>query len=202
MNSDFSELYSRYNDVLKPLVSEIEGRLEQFEEPLLKNLFYFFDSLVLAASVSEKDKAQYLFQGSDYLDTCISVSYQYLIYSLEIKVLSFEKQTRNVKVELFEDGHFIGKFADLKQKAEGAVRNGVHTANHVEGLPFYQEAYMYYLELEKMVDKQNPNLISCRKTTSDVEVFQWVSGVAASVLAGCYHAELKDVVANLWNYIM
>lgn len=52
MNSDFSELYSRYNDVLKPLVSEIEGRLEQFEEPLLKNLFYFFDSLVLAASTN------------------------------------------------------------------------------------------------------------------------------------------------------
>lgn len=38
MTQDLKPIYLKYNKKLKPLISEIEGRLELFEEPLLTNL--------------------------------------------------------------------------------------------------------------------------------------------------------------------
>lgn len=204
MSPDFRKSYTRYNNVLKPLVSEIEGRLEQFEEPLLTNLFYFFDCLALSAFSDEQGKSQYLSQGERYLDTCISVSYQYLIYALEVKMQAFGKQTRNVDLNMFEDGRFIGRFTELKRKAEGAVRMGERAEDHVAGLPSYKEAYEYYLKLEKLVDNQKPNLVLAqyRKSNLGVKIFQWVSGVLISVAAGYYHTELNEALINWWNNIL
>lgn len=69
MASTISDIYRRYDNTLRPLVSEIEGRNESFEEPLLNDVASMFDALALSESDmlgEERDKQ--LERASSYLD--------------------------------------------------------------------------------------------------------------------------------------
>lgn len=204
MLAEFSELYIRYNKVLKPLISEIEGRLEQFEEPLLKNITIFFDSLALYHAESDVGKKEALLSSADaYLDICISQSYQYLIYALELKVRAFTARTRNMSLNLLDDGKFIGQFSQIQKQAEEAVRSGRHKKDDINGLPFYRQAYESYLQLESLIDSQAPLLIQpeYHRPSLKLSVVQWTTSILISILAGLFHNELESVAIKFWNSI-
>ena len=61
MHNRIAELYDRYNSTLRPLVSEIEGRNEYFEEPLLINVASMFDFIALSEVYDDDclEKASY-----------------------------------------------------------------------------------------------------------------------------------------------
>ena len=105
MHKRIIELYNKYNDTLRPLVSEIEGRNEYFEAPLLINMASMFDFIAL----SSIDEDYYLEKASYHLDLCISQSYQYLIKNLDEKVNAFEKRCNVSDRNILDGGSFIGK---------------------------------------------------------------------------------------------
>lgn len=156
MASTISDIYRRYDNTLRPLVSEIEGRNESFEEPLLNDVASMFDALALSESDmlgEERDKQ--LERASSYLDLSISHGYQYLIKNLDGKMKAFERMCKSSDRELLDGGKFVGKYSKLKKKAKVKVREG-RQKDDITALPDYQAAYETYVKIEQMVDGKLP----------------------------------------------
>lgn len=181
MTQDLKPIYLKYNKKLKPLISEIEGRLELFEEPLLTNLMAQFDYVALY--MDKKD--QNLLKQADYfLDLSISNSFQYLIYALSYKIKVFKKRYGGKKtVEDLSNGEVAGCFKDLERKAQDAVRKGIRL-NDNEALPYYKDAYNTYLELEKIVEQLPLSSLRKKQWGLGLSLLSWILSIIISVIVG------------------
>ncbi|MBQ8239700.1 MAG: hypothetical protein IJZ38_02510 [Bacteroides sp.] len=153
MMDSLNPIYVKYNEELKPLVSEIEGRLETFEEPLLERIMEQFDYVALF--VDEKDeelKSMYLLQAMTSLKLAVSASYQYLVYALLKKISLFKKRYGGKEaIERLSDGEYAGLFEKLEKNIQKNVRKGCRVDDN-EALPYYKEAYEACVEQEQIVE--------------------------------------------------
>lgn len=185
MLESLRSIYTKYNEKLKPLVSEIEGRLEKFEEPILENLMAQFDYVVL--SLTEKDlekKELYLRQANTYLDIAISNSYQYLIYALLQKIKVFKKRYGGKEtIEKLSDGDHAGNFLSLEKIMKDEVRKG-RQLNEIEAIEHYRNAYNACIEQEKIIEKLPLTKLTSSKHSIGWTILGMILSIAFSIIAG------------------
>ena len=181
MHRQVAELYNRYNDTLRPLVSEIEGRNESFEEPLLINVASMFDFIAIS-KVYDKDCLE---KASFHLNLCISQSYQYLIKNLDEKMNAFEKRCNVSDRNILDEGKFIGEYISLKKDAQECVRRG-RKKEDIDALDDYATAYNLYSKIEKLIDRELPVQImhNTRKNSRTSTIFGWGLSILISVIIG------------------
>ncbi len=184
MYKRIAELYNRYNETLRPLVSEIEGRNEYFEEPLLINIASMFDFIALN-NIEENDSLSYLEQATYHLELCISQSYQYLIKNLDEKMSAFEKRCNASDLNIVDSGKFIGEYISLKNDAKENVRSGC-SRDDIDALSYYESAYKAYSKIEKLIDRELPIQImhNTRKKSRIWTFIGWGSSIFISVVVG------------------
>lgn len=184
MLPDYQELFRKYNHQLKPLISEIEGRLEHFSEPLLLNLAAVFDYLSIAAA-GQNEQAN-MAEADKYIDHCLSLSYMYLIYAIMKSTDEFEKNIGKRGLKKLDSGRFVGKYRNLKTQRTDLLKQA-RDMDEVEALPFFEKAYKIASEMEQMVNKEKPNMsfIQSEATSWWVVAIKWLLSIGISVLAGC-----------------
>lgn len=206
MVSTISDIYRRYNDTLRPLVSEIEGRNESFEEPLLNDVASMFDALALSESdMLVEERGRQLEMASSYLDLSISRGYQYLIKNLDGKMKAFERKCKSSDRELLDGGKFVGKYSKLKKKAKDKVREG-RQKDDIKALPDYQTAYDAYMKIEQMVDCKLPFQImqNARRSSRMWTIMGWFVSILISVAAGKVVNEYSEEIIrfiSVWNNV-
>lgn len=186
MDVKIVELYKKYNNTLRPLVSEIEGRNECFEEPLLPNTASMFDSIALSESSNDEDtRSYYIEQALCYLDLSISQSYQYLIKNLHEKIVAFEKRCDASGRGILDNGKFIGKYVTLKCQAENCTREG-RAKGDIKALSDFASAYYAYSKIEKLIDRELPVQImqNTRKNSRKWTIAGWILSIFISVAIG------------------
>lgn len=204
MASTISDIYRRYDNTLRPLVSEIEGRNESFEEPLLNDVASMFDALALSESDmlgEERDKQ--LERASSYLDLSISHGYQYLIKNLDGKMKAFDRMCKSSDRELLDGGKFVGEYSKLKKEAKVKVREG-RQKDDITALPDYQAAYDTYVKIEQMVDGKLPFQIMqhARRSSSMWTIMGWLVSILISVAVGKTVSEYSEEIIcfiSAWN---
>ena len=181
MHKQVAELYNRYNDTLRPLVSEIEGRNEYFEEPLLINVASMFDFIALS-EVYDDDSLE---KASYHLNLCISQSYQYLIKNLDEKMNAFERRCNVSDRNILDEGKFIGKYTSLKKEAQECVRRG-RKKKDIDALDDYATAYHLYSKIEKLIDRELPVQImhNTRNNSRTSTIIGWGLSILISVTIG------------------
>ena len=186
MTVHINTIYDKYNKELKPLISEIEGRLERFEEPLLINLMAQFDYVSLA--ILEDDSKQqniYLQQALSHLDIAITNSYQYLIYALVHKNRLFKKRCGGKKgIAKLADGKYVGEFISLEKKGKNHVRRGMKL-DDCNSYPYFKEAYDCYIKQEIILEKLAAVSITNQKLNKFWTVVGWIVSILISVIVGC-----------------
>lgn len=205
MHELIPDLYNRYNKTLRPLVSEIEGRNEYFEEPLLLDISQMFDAMALAecGRLSDDERKTMLALASSSMDLSVSHSYQYLIRNLDEKVKSFEKRCNAADQNLLDGGKFIGKYITLKKSAREAVRIA-RKKDDAMALSDYKCAYDTYSKMEKMIDRELPVQImyNTRRNSIMWSVIGWIVSIAVSYVCGkfveMYSADIINWI-TIWN---
>lgn len=186
MHPQISVLYSKYNNTLRPLVSEIEGRNEHFEEPLLLNVASMFDSIALSEADTDANSCEsQVSQAMSFLDISISQSYQYLIKNLDEKMIAFEKKCNVSDRRILDSGQFIGKYNSLRSQAKECVRRG-RNKDDLHSLEDYESAYKYYSKIEKLIDRELPVQVmqNTRRNSHCWTVIGWFSSIFISVVVG------------------
>ena len=186
MHPQIAVLYNKYNETLRPLVSEIEGRNERFEEPLLLNIASMFDSIALSEADTDENKCEsQVSQAMSYLDISISQSYQYLIKNLDEKMIAFEKRCNASDRGILDRGQFIGKYNSLRSQAKQCVRKG-RNKDDLHALADYESAYKHYSKIEKLIDRELPVQVmqNTRRNSHCWTFIGWISGIFISVVVG------------------
>lgn len=184
MLPDYQPIFLKYNNDLKPLVSEIEGRLERFSQPLLLNIASVYDYMSISAADGQ-DKYSCLAEADRYVDLCISQSYMCLIYAIKKNVDAFEKCLGKKGLRKLNSGHFIGRYTELKKNYSKLIKKAEHMDER-KALPLFKEAYEVLTEMEKMVNHEKPNMSLIQKESSSwISVaVKWALSIIISVSAG------------------
>lgn len=184
MLPDYQPIFQKYNNDLKPLISEIEGRLERFSQPLLLNLASVYDYMSISAA-DDQDKDFCLAEADGYVDLCISQSYMCLIYAIKKDLDAFEKSLGKKGLRKLNSGHFIGKYTKLKKNYSKLKKKAKHMDER-KALPLFKEAYDVVTEMERMMNREKANMSLIQKESSSwISVaVKWALSIMISVLVG------------------
>lgn len=160
MKAEYCTLYDKYNIVLKPLISEQEGRLETFAAPLLESLSRMLDAVSLADACDDDGHiTKYVKVADEALDLSISYSYQYLIYALQKNIETFEERApQNVRNRI-NGGKFAGPYESQKNRIVQLLKTCDQQNDDIKSLPLYKEAYHQLIELERLVNDHHTELV-------------------------------------------
>ena len=178
MKETYKSIYSKYNNILKPLIAEQEARQEVFALPFLDSLAEMFDNVAMAdGAESEEEMNRYLYQSSLMVDTCISQCYQYLIASYLDDIKKFEKQAPpKIRCRL-NHGGFCGKYEPLRTEVSTLISKSA-SIDDVEALPIYEKAYDNLHKMSKLVLQQTGSLI-----IANYEKESWLKTIIGKVIA-------------------
>lgn len=184
MLPDYHQVFLKYNQQLKPLVSEIEGRLERFSIPLLLNLAGVYDYISIAAAEGQ-DNTACMEEANGLLDLCLAQSYMSLIFAIRKDTDLFEKKLGKKGLRKLDNGHFIGRYVELKNKRTDLLKKAKHLDEKL-ALPLFKEAYEVTTEMENMVnhEKANMSLIQSEASSWIATAVKWVLSIVISVLTG------------------
>lgn len=206
MHPTAASIYNRYNETLRQLVSEIEGRNESFEEPLLNDVSSMFDAIALSTNPSDANKQCMMMEAAaSYLDLGISHAYQYLIKSLDEKKNAFEQKCNLSNLDMLDGGKFVGEYSVYKRKAKTSVRAG-RQKDDITALPDYEAAYRAYTRIEEMIDRELPfQIIQHAKRNSIIcTCAGWIISLVISVAIGKLVTIYSEEIINLlptWNSV-
>lgn len=142
---ELTPLYDKYNQVLKPLISQYESRNESFVTPLLNDLSDFFDAI---ASYSEGEfngdlevKKSCFQDAESSLLSAVKSCRLYLIATLTLVVKKFKNRFSTIILMTLDKGKFIGKFNALYQTAKKSKNSDI------------EKTYNSLIELEKLINE-------------------------------------------------
>lgn len=191
------ELYKQYNTIIKPLIAEIEARMEQFPLPLFNEIRALHDhiSRCYADNITNEQIDKELEKGERHVIRIILDCYKYLNLSLHDSMLLFEKQTKNIDLTVLQNGTFYPQYKLLRTKAIQTVRkakNLEYTDRNL-ALDAYQESYNTYTDLENLIDEIVPDLhwakirFTIRK---GLQILLWILSAVASGIISILLADL------------
>jgi len=157
--SRITDLYIHYNAIIRPLISEIEARFEDFPAPLFNEVRAFNDHIAryyTNQSASEIDKAQ------AHIIRITLDCFKYLNVNHDIKVKTFLKQTKNIDLTVLDNGTFYPKFRKLYSDSQTKVREAKKMeskgGNVDETLHAYEDAHNTYCQLEDIIDNLSSDI--------------------------------------------
>lgn len=191
-----SPLYVEYNQVIKPLIAELEAREEISPQPLFNEIRALHDHIARCyrRNISEEEIHDEIVKAKRHVRRLTLDCFKYLNVSLHESITRFEKQTRNVDLTVINNGLFYPRFRDLNKQIVETVRCAKRTeaVDTEEALLKYQEGYNLYCELENLIDDNMQDVKWAKKKfvfRRGLTILMWfisvlISGIL-SILVSC-----------------
>jgi len=195
---DIIGLYRDYNTVIKPLIAEIEARMEQFPLPLFNEIRALHDHIARCYSdgITVERKSEEVQKARRHIVRIILDCYKYLNLTLHESLLLFERQTKNIDLTVLKNGEFYPKYRSLRIEAIQAVRRAkaLESMNLDSALDAYQESYNLYTRIETLIDEILPDVHWARvrfTVRKGLQILLWLlsavaSGVVSILLANLF----------------
>lgn len=187
-NKRIIALYQDYNTVIKPLIAEVEARIEQFPLPLFNEIRALHDhiSRCYSDNVSSEQIDSEIHKAERHVVRIMLDCYKCLNLSLHDEVLLFEKQTKHIDLTVLQDGTFYPRYKTLRMKAIQTVRKAksLESQDTNAALDAYQQSYNVYSELETMIDSVTPDLHWARIRFSVRRLLQVVLWILSAIASG------------------
>lgn len=149
-------LYVEYNEVIKPLIAELEAREEASPQPIFNEIRAFNDHVARCYrdEIENEQIAEEIEKAQRHIKRITLDCFKYLNVSLHEKIQKFEKQTKNIDLTVINNGLFYPEYRRLMkltiQKVRLAKKEEAVDTNRA--LEVYQEGYNLYCTLEELID--------------------------------------------------
>lgn len=190
-------LYKDYNAVIKPLIAEVEARIEQFPLPLFNEIRALHDhiSRCYTDGITDKQISEETEKAHRHVVRIMLDCYKYLNLTLHDSLLLFERQTKHVDLTVLKDGTFYPAYKSLRIRAIQAVRKakGLESVDTYSALDAYQESYNLYTELEQLLDEVTTDVHWARvrfTVRKGMQVLLWILSAVASGIVSILLADL------------
>lgn len=181
-------LYNTYNQVIKPLIAEIEARSQNFPLPIFNEIRAFNDHIAQCYldDVAEEQIDKEIHKAERHIVRIVLDCYKYLIVFLDERIVRFEKQTRHIDLTLIDNGEFYPKYRRLRKECVQKVRNAKRKESQDNGssIELFEEAYNLYTDLEDLIEEKAQDVNWARKKFKIrklLKIFLWLT---AAILSG------------------
>lgn len=195
-NGKIQELYREYNTIIKPLIAEIEARIEHFPLPLFNEIRALHDHIARCYSenVTSRQIEEETQKAHRHVVRIMLDCYKYLNLTLHDTLTLFERQTKNIDLTVLKDGTFYPKYKSLRNQAIQTVRKAKTTEalDTYSALNIYQEAYNLYTSLETMIDDVSADVHWARvrfTVRKGLNILLWLASAIASGVISIILAE-------------
>lgn len=190
-NGKIQDLYRAYNTAIKPLIAEIEARIEHFPLPLFNEIRALHDHIARCYSdnVTSQQIEEEVQKAHRHVVRIMLDCYKYLNLTLHDTMVLFERQTKNIDLTVLKDGTFYPQYKILRNQAIQTVRKAKTTEalDTDSALNIYQEAYNIYTALETMIDDVSADVHWARvrfTVRKGLKILLWfVSAIASGVIS-------------------
>ncbi|MFZ4796194.1 MAG: hypothetical protein ACOYMA_01785 [Bacteroidia bacterium] len=201
-------LYTNYNEVIRPLISEIEARQEVFPAPLFNEIRAFNDHIARChlKCISVDKIVEEIKKAEGHINRITLDCFKYLDVFLFEKVKRFERSTRYIDISVLDNGKFYPSFCRLQKEAVQHVREAKKAeATDIESsLNYYQLAYNSYCELEEKIDDKSVEIRWAKVRFTSKKLLQIILWTLAAILSGLVSLfltcdQVKLLLTGLFN---
>ncbi len=183
-----ASLYTNYNEVIRPLISEIEARQEVFPAPLFNEIRAFNDHIARChlPDKSGDQVSEEIKKAEGHIIRITLDCFKYLDVFLHDKVKRFERNTRNIDISVFDNGSFYPRFCNLQKQAVKHVREAKksESIDSITSLNMYQLAYNTYCEIEVLIDDKTAEIRWAKVRFTTKKVINSLLWTLAAILSG------------------
>ena len=109
IDNEIADIYTKYREVLKPLIAEIEALDQRFPVAILNEIRASFDHISRCHSPNS-DKCQNLDRAKGHIIRAILDSYKTLIVLFHDRIVAFRTQNEHKDWSTVDGGRFNSKF--------------------------------------------------------------------------------------------
>lgn len=201
-------LYTTYNEVVKPLLGEIEVRSNKIDQSLLNEIRAFNDHIArcyydqpvdLINNSKERQREikrqrKEIDKAEGHIRRLILDSFKQMNTFLSDKVKRFEKKMHHINPRKMGVGEEWATYRDLKLAAMKAVRAAkIEESKDTENaMKKFEESYQIYRKLEKLLDCQVEYVCKERKKAIGIFIGEcciWLFLVSLSALLSAWLTE-------------
>lgn len=197
-------LYKSYNEVIKPLIAEIEARRESFPQAIYNEIRAFNDHIARCYYNEFADREfvkQELFKAKGHINRIILDCYKFLnVFLYENVVKKFDKDTKVIDLSQVGDGHFYIEYKSGRQFIIEKLKEAklMETKDKEKSLELYQLVHNKYSDLENLITRNDTNIIRARSRYYSTKTFGWLKWIIGVVIGAALSMFLScDFVKNL-----
>ena len=193
--SRISELCRQYNEIVCPLIMQIEIYDKRFPVEILNEIRAVFGHLSKSfISDSEENKAKNIEDATSHMNRAILDCFKYLCISLDDSYKNFEKKYKHVDLSLVSDGDFLSELPKKRKYAAKKLYEAKMTELGIEhdsetrqdSLEKYDEAYHAFCEVEGFINASSikiENISKKARVKDRLAVASFIIGIIGIVLA-------------------
>lgn len=194
MNPDFlkrlAPLYNRYNEVIKPLIAEIEVRFESFPTSIFNEIRAFNDHISRCYLKPDDDSwvNVQINKAEGHIERMVLDCYKFLNVSLYNSVIKkFDKEYKGVDLSNINNGDFLIQHKKIAR--EIVVRLKEAKSKEVledksESIAIYEEVHNKYTELEDLIEQNCRNLFWAKSKFYVNKVWKVILWLASTIVSG------------------
>lgn len=185
-----SPLYETYNNIIKPLLAEIEVRYERFPVVIFNEIRAYNDHIA-RCYMKPKDEEwihSQVKKAKSHIERMVLDCYKFLNVSLyDIVIKDFDKRYKGVDLSYINDGDFIIKHRKLTKEIIVKLKEAKlkeHKEDKNESILLYQEVYNKYTELENLINENCINLNWAKAKNKTNKFFNIIIWFISAILSG------------------
>ena len=204
-------LYNRYNDVIKPLIAEIEVRFESFPISIFNEIRAFNDHV--SRCYLKPDDEEWIngqvYKAGGHIERIILDCYKFLNVSLYKSVIKkFDKEYNGVDLSNINNGDFLIQHKKITR--EIIIRLKEAKSKEVledksESIAIYEEVHNKYTELEDLIEQNCRNLFWAKSkfyVNKIWKIFLWIaSAIVSGIISTCLlpYNEFVEYIKSLFS---
>lgn len=215
MNPDFFErltpLYSKYNDVIKPLIAEIEVRFESFPTSIFNEIRAFNDHV--SRCYLQPDNEEWInnqiHKAEGHIERIILDCYKFLNVSLYDSVIKkFDKEYKGVDLSNINNGEFLIQHKKITREIIICLKDAKSKEvleDKSESIAIYEKVHNKYTELENLIEQNCRNLFWAKSkfyVNRIWKIILWlVSAIVSGIVSTCLlpYNEIVDYIKSILN---
>ena len=159
-----SELYACYNEIIKPLIADIESKYQEFPDSIFNEIRAFNDHVARCyiKGVSDDRIIKEIERAESHIVRITLDCYKYLAVWLYDY---FENFKADFDISLIDNGEFAPHFYDIQAKGMRTIRNAKENESYNKEVAYnkYQEAYNIYSGLYVKIEEYFPKIKWAKK---------------------------------------
>lgn len=215
MNPVFFEqltpLYNRYNDVIKPLIAEIEVRFESFPISIFNEIRAFNDHV--SRCYLKPDDEEWIngqvYKAGGHIERIILDCYKFLNVSLYKSVIKkFDKEYNGVDLSNINNGDFLIQHKKITREIIIRLKEAKFKEvleDKSESIAIYEEVHNKYTELEDLIEQNCRNLFWAKSkfyVNKIWKIFLWIaSAIVSGIISTCLlpYNEFVEYIKSLFS---